>query len=391
MLSPQGYNIKNDPKNTNPFWEEESPVATLTASATVDGNTGTPAVTVHKSYDPETEVYNLDFRFRNLKGAKGDNGNDGAQGPQGPQGIQGPKGDTGPKGETGARGPQGVPGIQGPQGLQGPQGEQGIQGEQGPQGEQGIQGEQGPQGETGPQGEQGIQGIQGPTGPAGPGVPTGGSIGQILAKASGNNYDTEWVTPSGGGSDLKTITFTGLSFKLKVDGFAKAVWNSNTVGFDMVNSSPQSFNCSYNPDATASYFKGFEVDKETHQFIDDGVTYDVMSEYYIVYGSYRTQSGTVMPLEVYVSATSFNLTRILFDSNGMNSFNNSFATNFAKHYIVPILLVKHVEVKLGDTVVDDDIEIACVKADATGILGIASRQTFTCEQLEATATGFTVS
>lgn len=37
-------------------------------------------------------------------------------------------------------------------------------------------------------------------GPPGKGVPPGGAAGQVLAKASGDDYDTEWRTlPSGGG------------------------------------------------------------------------------------------------------------------------------------------------------------------------------------------------
>ena len=44
-----------------------------------------------------------------------------------------------------------------------------------------------PRGDTGPQGPQGKQG------PAGPGVATGGTTGQVLAKKSNANYDTEWV------------------------------------------------------------------------------------------------------------------------------------------------------------------------------------------------------
>ena len=40
-----------------------------------------------------------------------------------------------------------------------------------------------------------MDGEDGATGPAGPGVPTGGSTGQVLAKASGTDYDTEWHTP----------------------------------------------------------------------------------------------------------------------------------------------------------------------------------------------------
>jgi parallel beta-helix repeat protein len=49
----------------------------------------------------------------------------------------------------------------------------------------------GPQGATGPQGEQGVQGVQGV---AGPGVATGGTAGQVLAKVSGTDFDTEWRT-----------------------------------------------------------------------------------------------------------------------------------------------------------------------------------------------------
>lgn len=65
-------------------------------------------------------------------------------------------------------------------------------------GQQGETGPQGPQGATGPQGPQGETGPQGATGSAGAGVPSGGTTGQVLAKASDTNYDTEWVDQSGG-------------------------------------------------------------------------------------------------------------------------------------------------------------------------------------------------
>jgi hypothetical protein len=44
-----------------------------------------------------------------------------------------------------------------------------------------------------------VSGGVGPAGPAGQGVPVGGTTGQVLAKASGTNYDTTWTTPTGGG------------------------------------------------------------------------------------------------------------------------------------------------------------------------------------------------
>jgi hypothetical protein len=52
---------------------------------------------------------------------------------------------------------------------------------------------------AGLQGPQGPAGATGGTGAAGQGVPVGGSTGQILRKASGTNYDTEWATGGGGG------------------------------------------------------------------------------------------------------------------------------------------------------------------------------------------------
>ena len=59
-----------------------------------------------------------------------------------------------------------------------------------------------PRGATGPQGPTGKQGPAGGTGPAGPGVAAGGTKGQVLAKKSNTNYDTEWINNSGGGSTV---------------------------------------------------------------------------------------------------------------------------------------------------------------------------------------------
>lgn len=123
-------------------------------------------------------------------GAGGGEGPPGPQGPPGPEGPEGPQGPQGEQGLQGAQGPAGEQGIQGPageQGIQGPAGADGAQGEQGPQGEQGIQG---PAGADGADGQDGADGAQGP---AGPGVPAGGTVGQVLVKSSGADYDTEWA------------------------------------------------------------------------------------------------------------------------------------------------------------------------------------------------------
>lgn len=48
---------------------------------------------------------------------------------------------------------------------------------------------------------------EGVPGPAGAGVPTGGTAGQVLAKIDGDDFNTEWVTPSAGGASF-TATLT---------------------------------------------------------------------------------------------------------------------------------------------------------------------------------------
>lgn len=194
-------------------------------------------------------------------GDTGPQGIQGIQGPQGIQGESGPVGAQGPAGPMGPMGPQGVQGPQGEQGPHGAPfriaqtyasvaaltsdtsrddgdfglvvsdemdpdngklfcfasgswsfivdmaGQPGIQGPTGPQGPAGPQGDPGPQGIQGPTGATGPQGIQGPTGatgatgatgPAGPGVAAGGTAGQVLSKIDGTDYNTQWVTPSGG-------------------------------------------------------------------------------------------------------------------------------------------------------------------------------------------------
>jgi Collagen triple helix repeat (20 copies) len=200
--------------------------------------------------------------IQGLQGVKGDSGVAGPQGIQGVQGIQGIQGLQGVKGDSGVAGSQGAQGIQGVQGVKGDSGVAGPQGPQGAQGIQGIQGLQGVKGDSGvagPQGIQGIQGILGNIGPIGPqgaagtngqGVPTGGTANQVLAKIDGTNYNTQWVTPSGG-SSLPTQTGNAGKY-LKTDG-STASWEPlNPVQM------PNAFYGHF-AQTTASYFNPFQL------------------------------------------------------------------------------------------------------------------------------------
>ena len=224
MISPQGYQLGADPKNKNPFWDEngeDSSVNRIYATATVDDRTGVPGVVTSKSVSGNGITFNFDFH--NLKGERGEAG---VQGPAGPEGPAGAVGATGPKGDQGDRGPAG------PEGPQGPAGNNGVsptakveqtgdneatititdasgttsavlRGEAGPAGPEGPQGPKGDTGETGATGATGETGPEGPQGPAGPGVPAGGTAGQVLTKVDGTDYNTEWKDPAGGHVEWK--------------------------------------------------------------------------------------------------------------------------------------------------------------------------------------------
>lgn len=68
--------------------------------------------------------------------------------------------------------------------------------------------------------------VVGNTGPAGPGVAPGGSSGQVLAKKTDSDYDTEWINPpSGSGGSVAvdaTLTKSGQAADAKATGDAIA-------------------------------------------------------------------------------------------------------------------------------------------------------------------------
>lgn len=164
--------------------------------------------------------------------------------------LQGPKGD---KGDIGPQGPKGDPFTYADftseqlEDLTGPQGPKGAKGDKGDKGDAftyndfteeqlealtGPQGPQGPQGETGPQGP---QGIQGPAGQDGVGIPAGGTTGQVLAKASNTDYDTEWVDQTGGGGSGEPGEDGGY-YQPSVDDEGNLSWTASKEGMPAVDS-----------------------------------------------------------------------------------------------------------------------------------------------------------
>jgi len=112
--------------------------------------------------------------------------------------------DDGPNGQTQVD----IPLTQGPKGDKGDTGATGATGPAGPTGPAGVAGPQGPKGDPGATGSAGATGA---TGPAGPGVATGGALNQVLAKASSADFDTKWVAPSGGGTAEINVSTAGPS------------------------------------------------------------------------------------------------------------------------------------------------------------------------------------
>ena len=70
-------------------------------------------------------------------------------------------------------------------------------------------------------------------GDSGQGVPTGGTTGQVLAKASGTDYDTEWVNQSGGGGTVQSVN------NVTPDQSGNITLTADDIGTDATNISIQ--------------------------------------------------------------------------------------------------------------------------------------------------------
>lgn len=144
-VSPQGYNIVNDPINENPFWRYEvegEDIKEIVCIKTVDGDFDYYAWSYVDLDDISHPI--VTQKVSNKAGTDGvtytpyyDNSgnlcwtNDGGLPVPSPFHIVGATGPQGPQGERGATGAQGATGLtgpQGPQGLQGPAGADGTNG-----------------------------------------------------------------------------------------------------------------------------------------------------------------------------------------------------------------------------------------------------------------------
>lgn len=232
-----------------------------------------------------------------------------------------------------------------------------------------IEGAIGPQG---PQGEDGEEGPQGPKGDDGEGVPEGGTTGQVLAKKSGTDFDTEWVNQSGGGGGGTWGSITGTlsdqtdlqnSLNNKQDslGFTPENVANKAVDFSVVNDtlypSVKAVNDTFAKvftdldDVPNSYtgqsdkFVQVKTDGTGLQFTDLPVA-DINSEGILVVGTQQLPGGKNF-FKIYTDSDDFNS-----NLNAQTIINNTVSTDNAFNIafypqIVLIDGVDHNEVTVG--------------------------------------------
>jgi hypothetical protein len=153
-------------------------------------------------------------------GADGTNGVDGTNGMDGNDGAEGKSSyqvwlDEGNAG-TEQDFLDSLKGTDGTNGIDGTNGTDGIDGNDGADGTNGTDGIDGNDGADGTNGTDGIDGNDGINGLDGQGVPIGGTVGQILAKVDGVNFNTQWIDNAGGSGgnsfDQDLNTFDDVTF-----------------------------------------------------------------------------------------------------------------------------------------------------------------------------------
>lgn len=130
----------------------------------------------------------------------GKDGKDGVDGLNGKDGKDGVKGRDGKNGLNGRDGLNGKNGLDGKDGLQGEQGVSVVNANIELDGSLVLELSDGTEIDAGEVvGKDGANGINGLNGSNGVGVPSGGTTGQVLVKVDNTDYNTQWVTSSGGG------------------------------------------------------------------------------------------------------------------------------------------------------------------------------------------------
>ena len=295
---------KKSNANFDTEWIEppSSSTVSVNVGTTTTGEAGTNA-SVTNSGD-ETNVL---LNFTIPRGDTGPAGPAGEQGPAGDTGPAGPAGERGPAGEQGPAGPAGDTGPAGPAGERGPAGDTGPAGpagERGPAGDPGPAGERGPAGDTGPAGPAGERGPAGEQGPAGPGVATGGTTGQILAKKSNDNYDTEWIDNTGGGSiealtkkvlwtnSDPSVDFPSKFFTISEDA---KLYKIITVDFRIGTTNDNMITAMWNVNAAynsllLNYYSGYRSIKIDGQFITTTAAFNTTTN--------ATDNSIIIPLNI---------------------------------------------------------------------------------------------
>jgi len=140
------------------------------------------------------------------------------KGEQGDRGLQGDKGDAGKNGKDGKDGKNGSDGSTGKNGKDGDDGVSVVNAKVDFDDTLVLTLSTGKEINVGEvKGDKGDNGRDGNTGANGIGVPTGGTSGQILAKNSGSDYDTGWITNSASGT-VTSVSGTGTVSGLTLTG-----------------------------------------------------------------------------------------------------------------------------------------------------------------------------
>lgn len=215
-------------------------------------------------------------------------------------------------------------------GPRGPKGDQGDTGPQGPAGADGADGAPGAAGPPGANGADGAPGADGADGANGVGVPVGGVFGQVLAKASSTDYDTEWIDQSGGplaiGTELdyveKDLSGASPQGRYNVPTTAALFIAGNPVTYDGLTRVCIEFFCTAaEPDFHQSILAALYEDDVLLSWMADtstgGPSSNVTRDADVLFGRvFRTPTAGEHTYDIYLRATGGTLNNVWSGENG---------------------------------------------------------------------------